>query len=42
VLKRALAALQDVSGLFRRLEDEITSLRKENRRLAAIRRLVAR
>jgi hypothetical protein len=42
VLKRALAALEDVSGLFRRLEDEIASLRKENRRLAAIRRLVAR
>src|SRR5215470_1862986 len=40
VLKRALAALEDVSGLFRRLEDEIASLRKENQRLAAIRRLV--
>ena len=42
VLKRALAALEDVSGLFRRLEEEIASLRKENQRLAAIRRLVAR
>ena len=42
VLKRALAALEDVSGLFRRLEDEIGSLRKENQRLAAIRRLVGR
>ena len=42
VLKRALAALEDVTGLFRKLEDEITSLRKENLRLAAIRRLVAR
>jgi hypothetical protein len=42
VLKRALAALEDVSGLFRKLEDEIADLRKENQRLAAIRRLVAR
>jgi hypothetical protein len=42
VLKRALAALEDVGGLFRRLEDELASLRKENRRLVAIRRLVAR
>lgn len=42
VLKRALAALEDVTGLFRRLEDEISALRKENQRLAAIRRLVAR
>lgn len=42
VLKRALAALQDVSSLFRQLEEEIVRLRKENQRLAAIRRLVAR
>jgi hypothetical protein len=42
VLNRALAALDDVTGLFRKLEEEITSLRKENQRLAAIRRLVAR
>ncbi|MGD9763606.1 MAG: hypothetical protein AB7V27_07830 [Candidatus Binatia bacterium] len=42
VVKRALAALEDVTGLFRRLEDEITNLRKENLRLAAIRRLMSR
>jgi len=42
VLKRALDALADVTGLFRKLEEEIVSLRKENERLAAIRRLVAR
>ena len=42
VLKRALAALEDVGGLFRKLEDEILSLRKENQRLVAIRRLIAR
>lgn len=42
VLKRALAALDDVTGLFRKLEDEIVGLRKENSRLAAIRRLMAR
>jgi hypothetical protein len=42
VLTRALAALDDVGGLFRRLEQEIVGLRKENRRLAAIRRLIAR
>jgi hypothetical protein len=42
VLKRALAALEDVGGLFRKLEEEILSLRKENLRLAAIRRLVGR
>jgi hypothetical protein len=42
VLKRALAALEDIGGLYRRLEEEIVALRKENLRLAAIRRLVAR
>ena len=42
VVKRALAALEDVTGLFRKLEEEIMSLRKENSRLAAIRRLMAR
>jgi hypothetical protein len=42
VLKRALAALDDVSKLFHQLEDEIVGLRKENPRLAAIRRLVGR
>ena len=42
VLKRALAALENVGGLFRKLEEEISGLRKENERLAAIRRLIAR
>jgi hypothetical protein len=42
VLKRALAALDDIGGLYRKLEEEIVALRKENLRLAAIRRLVAR
>jgi hypothetical protein len=42
VVKRALAALEDVMGLFRKLEEEMVSLRKENSRLAAIRRLMAR
>jgi hypothetical protein len=42
VLKRALGALDDITGLFRKLEDEIVGLRKENQRLAAIRRLVGR
>jgi hypothetical protein len=42
VMKRALAALDQVTGHFRRLEEEIAALRKENRRLAAIRRLIGR
>ena len=42
VLKRALAALEDIGGLYRKLEEEIVALRKENLRLAAIRRLVGR
>jgi len=42
LLKRALAALEDVAGSFRKLEQEILSLRKENQRLAAIRRLIGR
>lgn len=42
VVKRALAALEDVTGLFRRIEDEVVRLRKENKRLAAIRRLMGR
>ena len=42
VLKRALAALDDITGLFRKLETELVGLRKENQRLAAIRRLVTR
>jgi len=42
VVRRALAALEQVGGLYRKLEAEIVELRKENRRLAAIRRLIAR
>ena len=42
VLNRALGALDDITGLFRKLENEIVGLRKENLRLAAIRRLIAR
>jgi hypothetical protein len=42
VLKRALAALDDITGLFRKLETELVGLRRENQRLAAIRRLIAR
>jgi hypothetical protein len=42
VMKRALAALDQVTGHFRRLEEEIAALRKENQRLAAIRRLIGR
>jgi hypothetical protein len=42
VVKRALAALEEASGLFRKLEEEIVHLRKENLRLAAIRRLMGR
>lgn len=42
VLTRALSALEDIAGLYRKLESEILELRKENRRLAVIRRLVAR
>ena len=42
VVKRALGALEDISAAFRKLEDEIAQLRKENLRFAAIRRLVGR
>jgi hypothetical protein len=42
VLQRAVAALEDVGGLFRKLEDEIAQLRKENQRFAAIRKLIGR
>ncbi|MGH7787097.1 MAG: hypothetical protein ACRERC_09550 [Candidatus Binatia bacterium] len=42
MLKRAIAALDDVASLFRKLEDEILHLRKENARFAAIRRLMSR
>ncbi len=42
VVKRALSALDEVSSLFRRLEGEVVRLRQENKRLAAIRRLIGR
>lgn len=42
MLKRAMAALDDVATLFRKLEEEILHLRKENARFAAIRRLMSR
>jgi hypothetical protein len=42
VLQRAVAALGDVGSLFRKLEDEIAQLRKENQRFAAIRKLIGR
>lgn len=42
IVKRALAALDDVTALFRKLEEEVVQLRKENQRFAAIRRLMAR
>jgi hypothetical protein len=42
VVKRALGALEEATALFRKLEEEIVQLRKENLRLAAIRRLIGR
>ncbi|MDX2166210.1 MAG: hypothetical protein SF182_04080 [Deltaproteobacteria bacterium] len=39
-LLRAVAALEDVSAVFRKLEAEILQLRKENERFAAVRRLI--
>jgi hypothetical protein len=42
VVKRALSALDEVTSLFRRLEGEVVRLRQENKRLAAIRRLIGR
>jgi hypothetical protein len=41
-LLRAVAALEDVSAMFRKLEDEIQQLRKENQRFAAIRKLIGK
>jgi hypothetical protein len=41
-LLRAVAALEDVSTVFRKLEAEIVQLRKENERFAAIRRLIGK
>jgi len=42
VLQRATSALEEVGALFRKLEDEIAQLRKENQRFAAIRKLIGR
>jgi hypothetical protein len=40
--ERAAAALEEVSGVIRKLEEQILQLRRENQRVAAIRRLVSR
>lgn len=42
VIQRAAAALEEVSGVIRKLEEQILQLRRENQRVAAIRRLVSR
>jgi hypothetical protein len=42
VVQRATAALQEVAGVIRKLEEQVAQLRRENQRVAAIRRLVAR
>ena len=42
VVQRAAAALDEVAGVIRKLEEQITQLRRENQRVAVIRRLVAR
>lgn len=42
VMQRAAAALEEVAGVIRKLEEQITQLRRENQRVAAIRRLVGR
>jgi hypothetical protein len=42
VVQRAAAALQEVAGVIRALEAQVAQLRRENQRVAAIRRLVAR
>lgn len=41
-LQRVSAALSEVGTMVRKLEEEIASLRRENERMAAIRKLVAR
>lgn len=41
VLRRALAALDSLGTLIRSMDAQIVELRKENQRLAAIRRLIA-
>jgi hypothetical protein len=42
VVQRAAAALEEVAGVIRKLEEQILQLRRENQRVAAIRRLVSR
>lgn len=42
VVQRAAAALEEVAGVIRKLEEQVTQLRRENQRVAAIRRLVSR
>lgn len=42
VVQRVAAALEEVSGVIRKLEEQILQLRRENQRVAAIRRLVSR
>ncbi len=42
VVQRAAAALEEISGVIRKLEEQILQLRRENQRVAAIRRLVSR
>jgi hypothetical protein len=42
VVQRAAAALDEVGGVIRKLEEQILALRRENQRMTAIRRLVAR
>jgi hypothetical protein len=41
-VQRAAAALEEVGTVIRKLEDQILQLRRENQRVAAIRRLVSR
>lgn len=41
-VQRAAAALEEIGGVIRKLEDQILQLRRENQRVAAIRRLVTR
>lgn len=42
VVQRAAAALEEIAGVIRKLEDQIAQLRRENQRVAVIRRLVSR
>ncbi len=41
-MQRVTAALNEVAALVRNLEEEIATLRRENQRMAEIRKLVAR